>query len=73
MIRVAPMPLYIRRSQPAAHMRNADEIEYRLIGDDLQAVIVTLNPGEAVTVEAIAMMYRGEFTDQVHHRSGTAR
>lgn len=54
-------------------MRNADEIEYRLIGDDLQAVIVTLNPGEAVTAEAIAMMYRGEFTDQVHHRSGTAR
>lgn len=39
-------------------MRNADEIEYRLIGDDLQAVIVTLNPGEAVTAEAIAMMYK---------------
>jgi len=38
-------------------MRKADEIEYRLIGDDLQAVIVTLDPGEAVTAEAGAMMY----------------
>ena len=54
-------------------MRNADEIEYRLIGDDLQAVIATLDPCEAKSAEAGAMMYRGEFTDQVHHRSGTAR
>jgi uncharacterized protein (TIGR00266 family) len=38
-------------------MRKADEIDYRLIGDDLQAVIVTLDPGEAVTAEAGAMMY----------------
>src|SRR5919204_5745451 len=35
----------------------ADEIDYRLIGDDLQAVIVTLDPGEAVVAEAGAMMY----------------
>ena len=39
-------------------MRNADEIEYRLIRDDLQAVIVTLNTGVAVTAGAIAMMYK---------------
>ena len=26
----------------------ADEIDYQIIGDDLQAVIVTLDPGEAV-------------------------
>jgi uncharacterized protein (TIGR00266 family) len=38
-------------------MPRADEIDYRLIGDDLQAVIVTLDPGEAVTAEAGAMMY----------------
>ena len=38
-------------------MHKADEIDYRLIGDDLQAVIVTLEPGEAVTAEAGAMMY----------------
>jgi uncharacterized protein (TIGR00266 family) len=35
----------------------ADEIDYKLIGDDLQAVIVTLDPGEAIVAEAGAMMY----------------
>jgi uncharacterized protein (TIGR00266 family) len=35
----------------------ADEIDYRLIGDDLQAVIITLDPGEAVVAEAGGMMY----------------
>ena len=36
---------------------NADEIDYHLIGDDLQGVIVTLDPEEAVVAEAGAMMY----------------
>lgn len=35
----------------------ADIIDYKLIGDDLQGVIVTLDPGEAVMAEAGAMMY----------------
>lgn len=35
----------------------ADEIDYRLIGDDLQGVIVTLDPEEAVVAEAGSMMY----------------
>jgi len=35
----------------------ADVIDYRLIGDDLQAVVVTLDPGEAVFAEAGGMMY----------------
>jgi uncharacterized protein (TIGR00266 family) len=35
----------------------ADEIDYRLIGDDLQAVVITLDPGEMVIAEAGAMMY----------------
>jgi len=35
----------------------ADEIDYKLIGDDLQAVIITLDPGEMVLAEAGAMMY----------------
>src|SRR3982751_3955774 len=35
----------------------ADEIDYKLIGDDLQAVIITLDPGEMVIAEAGAMMY----------------
>lgn len=38
-------------------MAVADEIDYQLIGDDLQAVVVTLDPGEAVVAEAGAMMY----------------
>ncbi|MFN5153746.1 MAG: TIGR00266 family protein [Gemmatimonadota bacterium] len=35
----------------------ADVIDYRLIGDDMQGVIITLDPGEAVLAEAGAMMY----------------
>lgn len=35
----------------------ADVIDYRTIGDDMQAVIVTLDPGEAVIAEAGGMMY----------------
>src|ERR1700712_4066939 len=35
----------------------ADEIDYKILGDDLQAVVVTLDPGEAVIAEAGAMMY----------------
>src|SRR3954462_10147720 len=35
----------------------SDEIDFRLIGDDLQAVIITLDPGEMVLAEAGAMMY----------------
>jgi uncharacterized protein (TIGR00266 family) len=35
----------------------ADVIDYRTIGDDMQAVIVTLDPGEAVIAEAGVMMY----------------
>ena len=35
----------------------ADEIDYELVGDDLQAVIITLDPGEAAVAEAGGMMY----------------
>src|SRR5438067_6375698 len=35
----------------------SDEIDYKLIGDDLQAVIITLDPGEMVIAEAGSMMY----------------
>ena len=37
--------------------RTADELDYELIGDDLQAVIVSLDPGETVIAEAGAMMF----------------
>ncbi len=41
----------------------ADEINYRLIGDDLQAVIITLDQGERVVAEAGAMMYMQDGID----------
>jgi uncharacterized protein (TIGR00266 family) len=36
---------------------NPDTIDFNIVGEDLQAVIVTLDPGEAVVAEAGAMMY----------------
>jgi uncharacterized protein (TIGR00266 family) len=41
-------------------MGKAHEIDYRLIGDDMQAVIVTLDPQEAVQAEAGALMFMEE-------------
>jgi len=35
----------------------AHEIDYRIIGDDMQGVIITLDPGEAVQAEAGAMLF----------------
>ena len=35
----------------------AHEIDYTIVGDDLQAVVVELDPGEAVQAEAGAMLY----------------
>jgi len=44
------------------------QIDYELIGDDMQAVIVTLDPGEKVQAEAGAMMY---MTDGMVMNTGT--
>src|SRR5512134_1540056 len=57
-----PPPLALFAASVLHHPRllpamRADEIDYKLIGDDLQGVIVTLDPGEAVVAEAGAMMY----------------
>jgi uncharacterized protein (TIGR00266 family) len=38
----------------------ADEIDYQILGEDLQAVVITLDPGEACIAEAGAMMYMRE-------------
>lgn len=35
----------------------ADQIDYQLIGDDMQAVIITLDPNESVMAEAGSMMF----------------
>lgn len=37
--------------------QQSDVLDYELIGDDLQAVVVTLDPGETVIAEAGAMMF----------------
>lgn len=38
----------------------SDIVDYRVLGEDLQALVVTLDPGEAVVAEAGAMMYMQE-------------
>ncbi|MFZ4575839.1 MAG: TIGR00266 family protein [Phycisphaerales bacterium] len=38
-------------------MHTPDVLDYQIIGDDLQAVVVTLDPGEAAVAEAGAMLY----------------
>ncbi len=40
--------------------RRADEIDYEILGDDMQFVEVTLDPGEVVIAEAGGMMYMSE-------------
>ena len=46
----------------------ADEIEYRVLGDDMQMVEIALDPGEAVRAEAGAMLY---VTDGVEIQTST--
>jgi uncharacterized protein (TIGR00266 family) len=53
------VPTGARSALPTPTPRHmpADVIDYRVIGDDMQAVIVTLDPGETVVAEAGAMMF----------------
>ena len=44
-------------SQPNTGRRKADEIDYQIVGDDMQYVEITLDPNETVIAEAGAMMY----------------
>ena len=41
-------------------MAEAHQVDYQLVGDDMQAVIITLDPQEAVQAEAGAMMFLEE-------------
>ncbi|UCB46934.1 MAG: TIGR00266 family protein [Spirochaetota bacterium] len=49
-------------------MGRAHEIDYKIIGDDMQAVIITIDPGEAVQAEAGAMMF---LEDGIEMNTGT--
>ncbi len=44
-------------------MPSSDIVDYEIIGDDLQAVIITLDPGEACIAEAGGMMFMEEGMD----------
>ncbi|MBN2321855.1 MAG: AIM24 family protein, partial [Acidobacteria bacterium] len=48
-----PLPLPI----PAAPGRTAHEIDFKIVGEELQFVEVELDPGESAVAEAGAMMY----------------
>jgi len=43
---------------PAAPIRKTDEIDYKIMGTEMQFVEVELDPGESVIAEAGAMMYK---------------
>jgi len=49
----------------------ADIIDYQIVGDDLQAVVITLDPQEAAVAEAGAMMYMEEDIDMATSLSMT--
>ena len=44
---------------PAGALRKTDEIDYEIIGNEMQFVEVELDPGESAVAEAGAMMYKG--------------
>ena len=43
---------------PPSSMRTADEIDYRIYGEDMQFVEIELDPGESAVAEAGAMMFK---------------
>jgi uncharacterized protein (TIGR00266 family) len=53
----APPPIPPLAGRPGATGRRADEIEYKIVGEDLQFVEVELDPGESAVAEAGALMY----------------
>lgn len=51
---VSPLPV----TPPAPRSRNADEIDYKIFGEDMQYVEIELDPGESAVAEAGAMMFK---------------
>ena len=48
----------------------ADQVDYELVGDDFQAVVITLDPDEAVRAEPGAMMFLEPGIDMETHTGG---
>ena len=62
---------------PSAASRRSDDIDYRIVGNDMQFVEVELDPGESAIAEAGALMYKDAavqmdtlFGDGSHSGSG---
>lgn len=43
---------------PTRHYGGADEVDYRIVGNDMQFVEIELDPGESAIAEAGALMYK---------------
>ena len=43
---------------PPSGAQRSDEVDYRIVGNDMQFVEIELDPGESVVAEAGAMMYK---------------
>lgn len=52
---------------------SVDTVDYRIVGDDLQAVLITLDPGETVVAEAGSMTYMQDGIEMATHLSMNAQ
>jgi uncharacterized protein (TIGR00266 family) len=71
---ITPQPSHV---PPVLRRRTADEIDYKIFGEDMQYVEVELDPGESAVAEAGAMMFKESsvsmqtvFGDGSHKSSG---
>jgi uncharacterized protein (TIGR00266 family) len=55
---LAPPPQVVPEPPAQALVRTADEIDFKILGAEMQYVEVELDPGESVVAEAGAMMYK---------------
>lgn len=52
------MPSHMPAMPPAAGRGRSDDIDYRIVGNDMPFVEIELDPGESVIAEAGALMYK---------------
>ena len=55
---LSPGTMPVPEPPPAASGRKADEIDFKIMGSEMQFVEVELDPGESAVAEAGAMMYK---------------
>lgn len=54
----APQPVQAPAPPPAGALRRSDEIDFKIVGTEMQFVEIELDPGESALAEAGAMMYK---------------